>query len=153
MQRPIDASHDVHAAVETAAAVLSERASEIVAEHGITTLVANLPGGTTVEQEVTVDLGPPRPLPDGDPGVQRAIRWVAADRPRLLPRFDGCIEVAATDEGAVLRVEGVYEIPLGAIGAFGDGVAGHRLARRTLDSFVEACGRRLENIATGATVG
>ena len=64
---------------------------------------------------------------------------------RWLPEFDGELEVTvASGEGATLRLHGFYTVPMGHIGRFGDGVIGHRLARRALTRFLDDVAARLD---------
>jgi hypothetical protein len=44
----------------------------------------------------------------------------------------------------VLSVAGVYTVPLGPVGRFGDGLIGRRLARQSLTAFLEDAAGRIE---------
>ncbi len=46
-----------------------------------------------------------------------------------------------------LTVRGIYTVPLGPVGRFGDGVIGRRLARQSLIAFVEGLAGRLDREA------
>ena len=86
-------------------------------------------GGDAVGQEVEVSLGASCAA-DGEAWVP--IRWVPVTHTRLLPSFDGVVEVVAVDGGAELAISGTYGIPLGAVGRFGDGLLGRRVAQQSL---------------------
>jgi hypothetical protein len=74
------------------------------------------------------------------------LRWRASGRDRLFPVFDGRLEATAAPGGAgtVLSVVGVYTVPLGPVGRFGDGLIGRRLARQSLTAFLEDAARRID---------
>jgi hypothetical protein len=80
--------------------------------------------------------------------VGRSRTWLMTVRPqghaRLLPSFEGTIALDEQGGRSVVRVHGAYEPPLGVPGAFGDGLVGFRIARRSLDSFVHDVARRID---------
>jgi hypothetical protein len=106
-----------------------------------TDLGVNLGAGASVHQEVMVRLGIPRATEDG---LALPLAWRATGRERWLPTFTGELSVAATRSGTRLRLSGAYTVPLGAVGKFGHGLVGRRLARRSLDAFVDGVAARLE---------
>jgi hypothetical protein len=105
-----------------------------------TELSVGIGSGTSVHQMVDVQLGVPRSVTGG---LVLPVRWEATGRELLLPAFAGELEVLAGPPGVRLRLHGTYTVPLGAVGKFGDGVIGHRLARRSLADLLERLTRRL----------
>ena len=103
-------------------------------------LVVEIGGGASIHQQVSVRLGVAKAA---DQGVELPVRWTSTGRQQLYPMFDGRLEAIATRGGTELRLTGTYEVPLGAFGRFGDGVAGHRLARRSAQVLLTEIGLRL----------
>jgi hypothetical protein len=78
-------------------------------------------------------------------GVGRfGLSWQASEHEGAFPAFGGDLEVHPDGTGTILRLTGHYRPPLGAVGAFGDGLVGHRLARRALQDFLESVARHLQ---------
>ena len=100
-------------------------------------------GATAFRQVVDVEIGS---LTVTDADVALPLRWRASGRDRLFPVFDGRLEASpvATGTGTVLSVVGVYTVPLGPVGRFGDGLIGRRLARQSLTAFLEDAAGRIE---------
>ena len=68
--------------------------------------------------------------------------------PDVFPVFDGELSVERDEQGAaVLWLRGVYAVPFGPVGRFGDGVGGRRVARRCIAGFLDDIARRLDAIA------
>jgi hypothetical protein len=107
-------------------------AAEIAVEVG---------GGTSLAHEVDVVFG--RLLEDEDVG-RFGLSWRGREHEGLFPVFGGDLEVHPDGTGSVLRLAGHYTLPLGVVGAFGDGLVGHRFARRAIQGFVEAAAGRIE---------
>jgi hypothetical protein len=98
--------------------------------------------GTVVREQVELEVGE---LDERGDAASVAVQWRPAGHRRLFPSFTGELQVApdgATD--ATLTLRGSYELPLGLLGAFGDGLGGRRLARRSLAVFVSNVARRIE---------
>lgn len=96
-----------------------------------------------LQREVTVGFGPF--IEEDDGTVTLALWWEAAQQPWLFPTFDGGLEVHDRRDGTELRLVGSYQLPLGQAGVFGDEFLGHRVARASLEAF-------LEEIAASVTV-
>lgn len=111
-------------------------------------IAVKLGGGTSLAQDVTVTFGP---LPTTEGVTRFALSWRAVDHDSRFPVFGGDLEIHPEGTGAVLRLAGYYRPPLGPVGAFGDGLVGHRLARRALQRFLEAAATRVE-AATNPTI-
>jgi hypothetical protein len=107
-----------------------------------TDLSVDIGAGASVHQMVDVQLGVPKPVAGG---FVFAVQWEATGRELLLPTFRGELALLAGAPGVRLRLHGTYSVPLGAVGKFGDGVIGHRLARRSLVSVLDRLTRRLES--------
>lgn len=100
-------------------------------------------GATAFRQAVDVEIGR---LQVTDTEAILPLRWRASGRDRLFPVFDGRLEAmpGAAGSGTVLSVVGVYTVPLGPVGRFGDGLVGRRLARQSLTAFLEDAAGRIE---------
>jgi hypothetical protein len=109
--------------------------------------VAGERAGTSLQQVVACHVGKPRVTRDA---VRVHLRWEPLAHERWLPSFDGELVVAAVDDETSLQLRGFYTVPLGPIGRFGDGVAGRRIARRSLADFLGAIARRLAVAAAPA---
>lgn len=77
------------------------------------------------------------------------LAWKAIGPAGLFPRFRGSL-IIEDGPRPRLRLVGAYEPPLGAAGRFGDGLLGHRIARRSLDDFVEHVADRIATVAAVA---
>ena len=98
-----------------------------------TDLRAELPGGGSVTRSARVGFGP---VMEEDGAVVLPVWWEDAEHPDLFPTFDGGLELSADGRGTCLRLVGSYVPPLGLLGRFGDGLAGHRIVLATLVKFL-----------------
>lgn len=147
--RAIEVTCDIRASAENACAVLSGAMPMIVsgtrhAHDGTGTYPSTLHVDSrhgSLHHEVLVTVAP----------TEDAGRWTISIQPvgseRALPSFDGTLAVDDVDNRTRLVLAGNYEPPLGRVGAFGDGVLGHRLARQSLQRLVTECGERLDGEA------
>jgi hypothetical protein len=110
------------------------------ARRYLTTVTVEFGRGRQAAQEVEVDLVP---LGDADRGTAWSLSWTPIGTSSLLPDLEGTLAVRPDGPGCVLVLEGSYHPPLGPVGAFGDGVIGHRVARRTVDRFMADMRERL----------
>ncbi|MEJ7844924.1 MAG: hypothetical protein WKF93_04720 [Acidimicrobiales bacterium] len=153
MERTIEATIDLHATPDRATAVLIDDPATVLADgptagdrraHYVRTVLSlDVGSGASLEQEVEVEFDAPRRSVDDD-GVVMALRWHATGHERLLPTFSGALSVTPATKGSHLALSGHYRVPLGAAGRFGDGLAGRRIARQTLETFVAEMGGRLD---------
>jgi hypothetical protein len=104
-------------------------------------MTAELGGGTTVAQTVIVELGRPAVLPTR---VTCPLTWRPTDHTNLLPVFRGSLFMTPEGLDTGLWLRGTYQPPLGRVGRFGDGLVGHRIARRTVATFLDTVARRIE---------
>lgn len=151
MKRDIEASTNIRAPIERAHDVLIADPGCVVAERCSpeerqerrfhTTLRVEIGAGGGLHQEVVIELGPIRSTDDT---VAVSLRWHAAGRDRLFPTFEGELEASRDSPGSCLELHGTYTVPLGPLGRFGDGIAGRRLARRSLSALLEQAARRLD---------
>lgn len=74
--------------------------------------------------------------------------WEDAEHPDLFPTFDGGLELRADGRGTALGLVGSYEPPLGLLGRFGDGLAGHRIVMASLNEFLADVAALLTAAAT-----
>jgi len=103
-------------------------------------------GGTSLVQEVDVVFG--RQPADDDTVCRFGLSWQARDHQGAFPVFAGALEVHPDGTGSRLRLCGRYSVPLGAVGAFGDRLVGHRLACRSIQAFLEAAAARIDAALT-----
>jgi hypothetical protein len=99
--------------------------------------------GRQAAQEVAVHLVP---LGDAEGGAAWSLEWAPTGAAAVLPELEGTLEVRPDGDGCELVFRGSYRPPLGPVGAFGDGVLGHRVARRTIDRFVSDVRERLVEV-------
>ena len=96
-------------------------------------LRAELPGGGSLNRSARVGFGR---LMEEDGAVVLPVWWEDAEHPDLFPTFDGGLELQADGRGTALRLVGSYRPPLGLLGRFGDGLAGHRIVMASLNAFL-----------------
>jgi hypothetical protein len=151
MQRAIEAATTSRVAFAPARGVVlddpgvvfgdARTADEGRPRHFRTELTIDLGSGASVHQEVMLQLEDPQLH---EAGVVLPVRWRATGRERVLPAFDGALELTPVRRGTSLRLKGAYTIPMGVVGRFGDAVGGRRVARRSLSALVERLARRLQ---------
>ena len=155
-RRPVDLARHVPAAASFVVAVLEAAPARIIGSRlgPVWTgpelnagLCEKVLGGVRVTREVRIGVGP---LLDDDDAIVLPVWWEDAEHPRLFPTFDGGLELRAAGDGTEVRLVGSYLPPLGTVGRFADGLAGHRVVIASLEAFLdEVAGRLLE----GATEG
>jgi len=104
-------------------------------------ITVELSGGASLAHEVDVVF---RRLPDDGPVGRFGLSWRAHDHQGALPAFGGALEVHPAGEGSRLQLSGHYSLPLGAVGGFGDRLLGHRIARHSVQAFLQAAGARID---------
>lgn len=152
MERRIEVSTVLSARWGEARRVLIENARSVLSDEGIdgehedgpvrTGLEVDLGAGASVHQDVWLQLG------DGSWAEGEAVlplAWRSVGRDHLFPGFSGQLLARERDGATVLTLEGEYSVPLGIMGRFGDGLAGRRLARRTLTEMLERIARRIDS--------
>lgn len=152
MERTIEASTTVPVAFARAREVFLDDPGAVfsdahTAEEGRqrsfrTELGVDLGGGAGVRQEVRLQLAVPWAV---DGGLVLPLAWRATGREQVLPAFEGELETWEVPAGTRLRLNGTYTVPLGLTGRYGDGVAGRRLARRSVGTLLERLACRLES--------
>ena len=100
--------------------------------------------GANVSQRVMIELGPVEVIADG---ATCAATFNPVAHARVVPRFRGHVRLVADGDQAVLELDGHYQPPLGRVGAVGDEVVGHHVARRALEDFAHALAIRLSHAA------
>jgi hypothetical protein len=151
MKRNIEASTTARAPIDQARGIIRDDVGCILAERCSpedrkerrfhTSLAVEAAGGGGLHQEVVVEAGRPTPA---ETGVVLPVRWRAAGHERLLPTFDGALELQEDGLRTRLLLRGAYTVPLGVLGRVGDAVAGRKAAHQSLASFVEQVARRLD---------
>lgn len=120
------------------AVVPEERSRRVVPVE----LAVDVGSTAAVEHEVLVQLGT---LSARGDEVVVPLSWKPIGHERLLPDFDGSLVARVDDDGHTqLVLGGVYDIPFGAVGRFGDSLVGRRVARRSLASLLERVAGRLD---------
>ena len=106
-------------------------------------LGATVGAATEIQHEVEVELD--RPWANADV-VTTPISWRPVGHERMLPSFHGELVLRSCGAGKTeMSLRGVYLVPLGPIGRFGDGVVGHRIARRSITELLTRIARNLED--------
>jgi hypothetical protein len=153
MERTIEAAAALETDWETARDRFLSDPSFFFDETDTVELVVDLGDGLTLHQEVALHIGTPRHA-EGE--VWLPVRWVAVGRQRVLPSFEGVLELRHDElcgDDARIQLLGTYTVPFGFLGRFGDGVRGRRIARRSLESLAaelaERFDRRVAQRATG----
>ncbi len=160
MRRRIEAQHEVRASVDEVTrifaddpgAVLGRRRPDgagppvYVADHE-----ADLGSPSGVNQEVSVQLGE-RAAPAAD-GQSWDLSCQPAGRNHSMPSLGAVMHAVPAGEGTELRLAGTYQPPLGPAAAVGDGVLGHRVARRSVMSFLAGLAGRIDRAADARRTG
>ena len=152
VRRSVEVSTAVRAPVARASEVLVNDPGCVVAERPTiderrdrrfsTTLGVGLGPGGHLDARVVVEVGAARATGER---TTIPVRWRAAGWERMFPAFAGVLEAHKDGERTTLALRGTYTVPLGPLGGFGDGLAGRRVARRSLTAFVEQVARRLDD--------
>ncbi|WP_436793462.1 hypothetical protein [Actinospongicola halichondriae] len=108
-----------------------------------TTITVEGPGGVSMSHPIEIEARTSR---SEDTGSTLEFAWSpSGGGEALLPTFSGRLElVPAGPPATTFRLDGDYQIPLGALGRFGDGVIGHRIARQSVRGLLEAIVGRIE---------
>ena len=146
MERQLESESHIAAPPDVVREALTTEPGRILAARPVPAQARSFPvemrvdseGGTAAAQQVVLDLG----LPGAEAG-EFPVSWVPAAHTRLLPSFQGSLTVSADGDESTVRISGSYRPPLGRFGAFGDGVIGHRVARRSLDELVAMLSTKL----------
>jgi hypothetical protein len=119
--------------------VIGARLPEPANQPQVTLGVAG-PGGVQINRDVRVGFGPLLQ----DEGIHALpVWWEAVEHPRWFPTFDGGFELVAADGDTELRLVGSYRPPLGSVGAFADGIVGHRLVMASLEALLRRVAEQL----------
>jgi hypothetical protein len=101
--------------------------------------------GISVRKRVTVQLGEPETK---GAWTNVPISWKATFPEQLFPVLVGRLELIPVDPGVTrLTVSGMYEPPLGRLGALIDDAVMHSVAEATVREVTESIGKQLESIA------
>lgn len=141
-RRPVNLTRDIPVPAEAVLARLAGDPGAVVGvrlepstEGGSRRVGIKLLGDLRVEREVKLGFGPPVEEDDGT--VVLPLWWEATEHPWLFPTFDGGLEIGQHGTGAELRLVGSWRPPLGRLGGFADEIAGFRVARATLEAFLD----------------
>lgn len=153
MEREIEATTELRAPLARVLEVLRDDPGTVIAEEVSadersrrafhTTVEVQAESGAALRHEVAVDVGPVSRADDGVLHVP--LSWHPTGHERLLPTFDG--ELVAEGDGGTrtgLALRGVYRVPLGLVGRFGDSLVGRRIARRSVSDLLGTFAGRLD---------
>jgi hypothetical protein len=129
MRRTVTAERVLPAAFDVVVGVLADDPA-----RQESTMVLALGEGATVGQQVEVSFAPPAVSPEA---AAWDVAWAPVAHRRLLPAFDGSLVVTADGWGSRLRLRGGYRPPFGPLGAVFDAAVGGRIARRSIDRFLD----------------
>lgn len=148
MERALEGTIPVEAGPERVTQILSCNPADVLTglpsvDQGafVAEMTVELGGGTSLAHEVDVVFGR---RPDAGAVGRFALSWRARDHEGAFPVFEGELEVHPDGHGSQLRLSGHYSLPLGPVGAFGDRLLGHRVARRSIHAFMEAAAARID---------
>jgi hypothetical protein len=112
-----------------------------------TRIALNMRSGARLQQDVVVEIG----LPVSDEHLTRwPVSWHPVGHARVLPAFEGELELADTAPGTELTVSGSYRPPLGVVGVIVAGMVGHRVAEASVEGFIAATARRIDAAVSAA---
>ena len=148
MERGLEASVRVEAEPESVIEILSSDPAGMLTgmpspetEAFGAEIAVELGGSTTLAHEVDVAFGR---LPDDGALGRFGLSWRAHDHRGALPAFGGDLEVHPDGKGSLLHLSGHYSLPFGRVGGLGDRLVGHRIARRSVQAFLDAAGARID---------
>lgn len=142
MERTIEGSTRLQAPPDRARRVLRDHVEVLLGAQTLADHLHSALGVGPLRHEIVLSVG--QSVDHGNRVVRR-LTWEAALHPDRFPVFDGEIAVELDDGGAaVLTLRGLYDVPFGTLGRFGDGLAGRRVARHCVAGFLEDVARRLD---------
>jgi hypothetical protein len=140
MKHMIDITEEIDCAYWHAAAILKLDRDPII-KAPLEELRFEI-GGGAVTRRVQATLGP---VVYGHDSLQVSLHWNAAEHPHLFPVMNAQLVIREIGGKHIeLRLKGEYQPPLGVIGAAGDALAGHRVAKNSLRGFLTEVAQRLE---------
>jgi hypothetical protein len=148
VERPIDVVTVLSCPFDAAVAAFAERRGSLL---GLVTgedddhervLVTLTVGPSAVDEDVVCIVSDVR---TGEAGASMRVQWRPLRLERWLPSFDGVLVVVRTRGETRLSLTGHYTVPLGPVGAFGDGIVGRRVAKLTLTSLVAAIAATIDD--------
>lgn len=140
MKHPIDVAERIPGTYWHAVAILKLELDRIV-RAPLEELRFEMRGGA-ITRRADAEVGR---LDSGPASLRVPLHWKAAEHPHLFPLMDAELHVSDVDGKQVeLRLVGEYRVPLGAVGAVADVVAGRRVAAKSLHGFVIDVAHRLE---------
>lgn len=151
MDRWISARTPLATSAERATKMLLEDPRGLIPEAGhrststapVIDLSVVVGGGSAVRQDVEVTLGTPR---SAENEAWVPISWQPLSHSRVLPSFEGALEVIDDDGSSELSITGTYHVPLGIVGRFGDGVVGRRIAQQSIKTFLERVAQHVDEV-------
>lgn len=148
MERTIEVRDTVRACLEHTREVIAQRPEMAFGRqargaprHHLVSITVPLAKGASAAQEVELQMG--APLIEAD-----TVRWPVSWRPtahaRFLPSLRGTLTARrGANATTTLVLHARYRPPLTFVGGFGDGVVGHRVARRSTESFLRGVAERV----------
>lgn len=147
MERAIEATILVDAPLDAVGGLLRDPLAAIGTPA---TLTSDVGTGPTVHRDVMLTLGPATRSGDA---VTVPVGWRAAAHETLFPAFEGELTAERSGAGTRLRLTGIYTVPLGALGRFGDGVLGRRVAHESVRNWLAGVARRLDGAVADGEAG
>lgn len=138
LRRPVEVVREVCFPADAVRAALEDDPVAVVSglrPDGVIRIGVEISPRLRFEREIAVGFGPF--IEEDDGTVNLVLWWEASHQPGLFPTFDGGLEVRPRSAGAELRLVGSYQLPLRRVGAFTNELLGARLARGSLEAFVD----------------
>lgn len=152
MERPIEEVVPVEADPERVVEVLGNDPASVLTgtpsadpSAFLAEMAVPLGGGARLVHKVDVAF---HRLPDAGAIGRFHVAWRPRDHRRALPVFEGALTVHRDGAGSCLRLAGHYSLSLGAVGALGDRLLGHRVAASSVRAFLEAAAARIAAVIT-----
>lgn len=103
--------------------------------------------GVTIRKRVTVELGEPE---NRGEWTNVPVTWKATFPERLFPVLTGRLEIVPVEKQKTrLTVSGMYEPPLGRLGALIDDAVMHSVAEATVRELTESIAKQLRGLPEG----
>ncbi|NNC74523.1 MAG: hypothetical protein HKN93_03315 [Acidimicrobiia bacterium] len=143
---------DVRSALANRSLELLKRAAEAGLSGAHESALHVEVGGIALAKEVHLDVKGFRDIPGRVPLGRVSIRWSPADHSSLFPVIEADLEAEPIDEERTMfSLLGLYQPPLGLVGAALDRLGFHRLAETALERFFKRLLAAIEDSAPEPT--
>jgi hypothetical protein len=106
----------------------------------VLTLSAGTGAGAEAGHDVVLRFGAPCSA-EGEAWLP--VEWAPTSHSHVLPSFRGVVELIDGPERTELGITGTYDVPLGVLGRFGDGLLGRRVALQSVRTLLESMANQL----------